>query len=124
MLERYNKIIEHTCGEYWKESKQGRDAGYGVSCMLAFLNGANVTPEDMAKHLNIDKKEIKESFERLLRSGCFSDSFNAAQDDALNFKGFREGIVTYENWTEKQSVINAWCHIAAIADGSIERNLF
>lgn len=124
MLERYDKIIEKICGEYWKESKEGRDAGYGVACMLSFLNGTNVTIEDMAKHLKIDRKEIKDSFERLLKCGCFSSNFNAFEDDALNFKGFREGIFTYEKWGEDQSVINAWCHIAGMADGNIYRNLF
>lgn len=124
MLERYNKIIEDTCGEHWKESKEGRDAGYGVGCMLAFLNGINVSIEDMSKHLFVDKKDLKDPFERLLRCGCFSDNFYAVADDALNFKSFREGIVTHENWTENNSIRNAWCHIAGIADGNIERNLF
>lgn len=124
MLERYDKIIEKICGEYWKESRTGRDAGHGVACMLAFLNGVSVTLEGMEKHLNVDRKDIKDPFERLLRCGCFSSKFNAFEDDALNFKGFREGIVTYEKWAEDQSVINAWCHIAGISDGNIDRNLF
>jgi len=124
MIERYNKIIKNICGEYWKENKDGRDAGYGVACMLAFLNGVSVSIEEMSKHLLVGGKELKDPFDRLLRCGCFSRGFNAAEDEALNFKGFRSGIVTYENWTEDQSVRNAWCSVAGIADGSTERNLF
>lgn len=123
-MQRYKKIVDEICGEYWMESKEGRDAGYGVACMLAFLNGINVSVEDIAKHLNVERKDLKDPFDRLLRCGCFSSKFDAFSDDALNFKGFREGIVTYENWTEEQSVKNAWGHIAGIADGNIERNLF
>jgi len=124
MLDRYIKIINKLCGEYWKESREGRDAGYGVACMLAFLNGISPNADEMSAHLGVDKKDIKIPFDRLYKTGCFSSKFNAVEDDALNFKGFREGILTYENWAEDQSVINAWCHIAGIADGNIERNLF
>lgn len=124
MLDRYIKIINKLCGEYWRESREGRDAGYGVACMLAFLNGISPTTEKMSAHLGVDKKDIKVPFDRLHRTGCFSSKFNAIEDDALNFRGFREGAVVYDGWTEDKSVINAWCHIAGIADGNIERNLF
>ena len=123
MLERYEEVIKEICGENWFSNRVDRDGGYGVACMYAFLNGVNPKLESMASHLGLAKSEIKAPFVNLLVAGYFSNTFDARNDEALNLKGFRAGILTHEFWSESQSKYNAWCHVAGVASGLIERNI-
>jgi hypothetical protein len=102
------------CTDAWRDlGEDERDGGYGVACVMAFVDGgirANV--DDIAYYLDADPLDIEVPFRRLAASGVFSMRFNARKDKALN---------GYDTPNEGKS---AWCHIAAIAQGWIGQGYY
>jgi hypothetical protein len=108
---KYEDIVINVCGEDWQEvNSPEREGGFGVACLLAYMNGADASAESISKHLGVAIIDIQLSYSRLMRAGLFSQEFNAREDKWLLGKG-----------SETQSLC-AWCHIAAIAGDIIYRN--
>ena len=54
----YEVSVQDCCGANWREvSAEEKDGGYGVACMLAFLNGCQPYLEDLARWLTTEFAE-------------------------------------------------------------------
>lgn len=105
---KYEDVVRKVCGDGWRAvSKEERDGGYGVACVVAFLRGVRPSVADLASHLQVSSDEILPAHTRLLRNGVFSSRFNAKRDQAL-----------LSNLAEEEAQ-RAWAHIAALAGGFI-----
>ena len=121
---KYNEVVCNICGDNWESGPyEEREGGYGVACMLAYLNGAKPTIEDISDHLGVKEKVIRVPFYRLLESGLFSKSFNARNDPTLIGDGRTETSKHLEKddytFTVSDSIQAAWCQIAAVAGGLV-----
>jgi hypothetical protein len=105
---RYEDIVRKVCGDDWRTvSHSEREGGYGVACVLAFMRGAKPNIGDLANHLGVAADEIVPAYQRLNRSGAFSNRWNVKRDRAM------QGHMSDEE-TQK-----TWAHIAAVAGGFI-----
>ena len=108
---KYGEIVSSVCGENWRTVNQEEcEGGYGVACLLAFMKGADANAESLARHLGVAVEDIQASYSRLLRSGLFSEDFDAKHDKWLLGK-----------CSNRQSEC-AWGHVAGIAAGLIYRS--
>ena len=109
---KYEDIIRKICGETWRDNQDEFDGGYGIACVMAFLDGAMPVIEDIAKFLDADPLDVEIPFRRLQATGIFSKRFNGRRDKCLN------------GWSSAQDGRTAWCHIAAIASGWIGQGYY
>lgn len=122
---KYNDIVRTICGARWREGcDEDQDGAIGVALMLAYLKGSSPRLKDLAEWLNIKEKNIQVPYDRLLQSGLFSNGFNARNDLELLGQSIREEVDSLDSWREEQAIRNAWCHIAAIAAGVINRKYY
>ena len=121
----YEEIIKGVCGDYWNQSSwEEKQGGYAVGCVIAFLNGVNPELSALSAHLGVPVKELSKPYSRLLYSGVFSDNYNAKGDLALLGKDISQTSTYLKGyWDKDRSILAAWCHIAAIGSGAIERNI-
>ena len=101
----YEEIVEKFCGRNWSNSPDERNAGIGVACVLAFIEGTEPKIEDIAKTLKMKENDIEPAMNNLLANGIFGKYFNAKKDPVL-----------LGQKTTKEAEI-AWCYIAGIAGG-------
>lgn len=124
---KYEDIINDICGDEWLfDSSESINGGYGVAMMLAFLEGVAPKIDIFSRDLQIPKELLLDSYNNLLKSGMFSKNFNAKNDPVL--KGLKFSVdsnyrVEERLWTIEKASVNAWCHIAAVASGVIDRNI-
>jgi hypothetical protein len=105
---KYEEVVRRICGDTWKtESKEERDGGYGVACVLAFMRGVRPSLADLSSHLQVTTEEIAPAHLRLTRNGVFTSRFNAKRDSSLQM-----------NLSQDESQ-RAWAHIAALSGGFI-----
>ncbi|MFW6173371.1 MAG: hypothetical protein ACOC5T_06465 [Elusimicrobiota bacterium] len=123
MLKEYETVVEKICGENWKgEGRQTRQAAYGIAIMLAYINGVELTLNSMSDHLDIDLSSLRHSFARLQQSGIFIDVVNIKSDKPLLGCGYSDTGVRIDDFSSEEASRNAWCHVAGIASGAINRN--
>jgi hypothetical protein len=122
----YAEFISHPdkIGKGWLDGDNAtRDAGIGIACMLAYIDGCKPTLSDLAEVLKIDAKIIEKSYVRLLRSGMFSYAYNARNDDILLGRDITNSCKCVRERTVYWDSVAAWCHVAGVAAGLIERNI-
>ena len=110
MLTEYEKNVQKYCGNDWRTtSVDDKNGGYGIACVIAYLDGTEPIAADLAKKMATSPDDIIEAFENLKCAGVFSEEFDAREDDALKGdKGQREFDL-------------AWGQIAGIASGLVYR---
>ena len=107
---KYRDIVNNICNDGWENNEADKYGGYGVACLLAYMNGASPEAASIANHLNVETESIKIPFSRLAKAGVFARGFDARNDKALLGQlGDAESRC-------------AWCHVAGIASDAIYRH--
>jgi len=146
---KYEQNIKHFCRFEWSDksvSREDRIGGYGIAIMMAFLGGVPPTIKAFSDHLGEPRENLQFAFDNLMKSGMFSKNFDARSDKELQGDGVNKSALTvkfksddeiirtlllnnnadvfgYQIWSKAKAVKSAWCHIAAVASGVIDRNI-
>jgi len=108
-------FVETICGENWNTvSEEDKNAGLGVACMQAYINGVKPIIDELSSFLNVNKEEIRLPFQRLLQSGVFSKAYNARGDKWLNLNLGKTNNIS--------EIRCAWSYIAGISGAFVTRN--
>ena len=114
-------FVDVMCRKNWEDTPEDKNAGVGVACMQAYLNGIKPAVKELAEFLKVDPKDLECPFQNLLQSGMFSKSFNARGDLSLNLDPKKKRKEKDAN-NMLRDMYCAWGHVAAISAGLIVRN--
>jgi hypothetical protein len=112
---KYENRVREICGDEWRTTEANeRDGGYGVAIMVAYLNGARPTLDDMSRHLRVDIEEIEIAFRRLQANGVFLPDYDTRNDLAI----------LEDNSVDPVEIRTAWATIAGQASGFVGQGYY
>lgn len=109
----YEKIIQHVCGEYWRDCNQAEvDGAMGVAIIRSLMEGVENDVSEIAYHLEVPKFVISRAYNNLDTGGVF-------QRHQEKDKKFRNRIES--DWKAlKNRDVHVWAWYAASASGFVK----
>lgn len=96
----YEDLVREICGDNWRTSSRSNcNAAWGVSIVKSVIDGVVPKIADLADHLGVDKKTIKEAFTLLSLNGVFlrgrleNDMENLKRNDKIAW-GYYAGMAS------------------------------